>query len=158
MENKRKILTLCCLKKDGKILLGMKKRGFGAGRWNGFGGKLYEGESIEDAAKRETREECGIEITELEKIGIIDFFQKSPEILEVNIFAIKNYLGEPIETEEMKPQWFSFTEIPFDSMWPDDEFWIPLFLEDKKFKGYFLFDKEGNKILKKELEIVDKII
>jgi 8-oxo-dGTP diphosphatase/2-hydroxy-dATP diphosphatase len=159
MESKRKILTLCCLKKEGKILLGMKKRGFGAGRWNGFGGKLKAGESIEQAAKRETQEECGIKITELKKIGIINFeFEGNSEILEVNIFAIQKYSGEPIETEEMRSQWFDFTDIPFNSMWPDDEFWIPLFLEDKKFKGYFLFDKEGNKILKKELEIVDKII
>jgi 8-oxo-dGTP diphosphatase/2-hydroxy-dATP diphosphatase len=156
--NKRKILTLCCLKKDGKILLGMKKRGFGAGRWNGFGGKLKENETIEQAAKRETQEECGIEITELEKMGILDFeFQGSPGILEVNIFTIQKYSGEPTETEEMKPQWFSFPEIPFDSMWPDDQFWISLFLEDKKFKGYFLFDKDGNKILHKKLEIVNNI-
>jgi hypothetical protein len=35
-----------------EILLGMKKRGFGAGKWNGFGGKLEENESNEDAAKR----------------------------------------------------------------------------------------------------------
>ncbi len=41
------ILTLCLIVDDGRILLGMKKRGFGAGRWNGFGGKVEEGESIE---------------------------------------------------------------------------------------------------------------
>jgi len=158
VKSNRKILTLGCLKKDGKILLGMKKRGFGAGRWNGFGGKLNPGESIEEAAKRETKEECGIEIIELEKIGIIDFeFEGNPEILEVHLFSIKDFSGEPVETEEMKSQWFSFTEIPFASMWPDDEFWMPLFLEDKKFKGRFLFDKEGNKVLQKELEIVDNI-
>ena len=158
MENKRKILTLCCLKKDGKILLGMKKRGFGAGRWNGFGGKLNLDESIEDAAKRETKEECGIEITELEKIGILDFeFENNNEILEVHLFNIKTFSGEPVETEEMRSQWFAFAEIPFDSMWPDDEFWVPLFLADKKFKGYFLFDKGGNKILQKNLEVVNII-
>jgi len=158
VENNRKILTLCCLKKDGKILLGMKKRGFGAGRWNGFGGKLKAGETIEQAAIRETQEECGIEITELEKLGLIDFeFEGNSEILEVHLFSIKTFSGEPIETEEMKSQWFAFADIPFDSMWPDDEFWIPLFLADKKFKGYFLFDKEGNKILEKKIEVVDKI-
>jgi 8-oxo-dGTP pyrophosphatase MutT (NUDIX family) len=37
-----------------EILLGMKKRGFGAGKWNGFGGKLEENESNEAAAKRST--------------------------------------------------------------------------------------------------------
>jgi 8-oxo-dGTP diphosphatase/2-hydroxy-dATP diphosphatase len=158
VENKKKILTLCCLKKDGKILLGMKKRGFGAGRWNGFGGKLKAGENIEQAAKRETAEECGIKITELEKMGILDFeFENKPGILEVHLFDIKEFSGKPAETEEMKPQWFSFVEIPFAEMWPDDQFWIPLFLEDKKFKGQFLFDRNGNKVLQKRLEVVDSL-
>jgi len=158
VENKRKILTLCCLKKGGQILLGMKKRGFGAGRWNGFGGKVKTGENIEQAAIRETQEECGIEIIELEKTGIVNFkFEESPEILEVHLFNIKRFAGEPKESEEMEPRWFSYAEIPFDSMWPDDQFWLPLFLEGKKFKGYFLFNKEGSKVLQKKLEIINEI-
>jgi hypothetical protein len=41
MEPKKiKPLTLCMVHQDNKLLLGMKKRGFGEGRWNGFGGKL----------------------------------------------------------------------------------------------------------------------
>ena len=34
-----------------KILPGFKKRGFGNGWWNGFGGKVYQGETIEDGAR-----------------------------------------------------------------------------------------------------------
>lgn len=49
---KNKLYTLTFVVDAGKILLGMKKRGFGAGRWNGFGGKVDPGESIEEAAKR----------------------------------------------------------------------------------------------------------
>lgn len=52
MENK-KILTLCIIHQENKVLIGMKKRGFGEGRWNGFGGKVQENETIEEAAKRE---------------------------------------------------------------------------------------------------------
>ena len=47
-----KLYTLAFVLDAGRILLGMKKRGFGAGRWNGFGGKVDPGESIEAAAKR----------------------------------------------------------------------------------------------------------
>ncbi|CAN0403706.1 unnamed protein product, partial [Ectocarpus sp. 8 AP-2014] len=43
-----------------EILLGMKKRGFGEGKWNGFGGKVESGESVEEAAKRELMEEAGL--------------------------------------------------------------------------------------------------
>ena len=48
----RKIYTLVSVLKDDEILLGLKKRGFGVGWWNGFGGKINNGETIEEAAKR----------------------------------------------------------------------------------------------------------
>ena len=47
-----KLLTLLFVLKPGKVLLGYKKRGFGADRWNGFGGKVQQGETIEEAAIR----------------------------------------------------------------------------------------------------------
>ena len=154
---KKLVTTLCIVHQHPKILLGMKKRGFGAGRWNGFGGKLQEGESVEEAAKREMREESGVEVKNLRKVGIIDFeFKGNPEILEVHIFRSDDFEGIPIESEEMKPQWFFIDEIPFASMWPDDIHWMPLFLKGKKFKGKFLFG-ELDVILEKELTEVTEI-
>ncbi len=50
---------------------------------------------------------------------------------------------EPQETEEMRPQWFSIDEIPFDEMWPDDRYWFPWFLKQQKFHGKFSFDHDG---------------
>jgi len=47
-----KVLTLAFVRRHGEVLLGYKKCGFGAGKWNGFGGKVEPGETIEDAAKR----------------------------------------------------------------------------------------------------------
>ena len=49
---KVKLYTLALIRKEERILLGMKKRGFGAGRWNGFGGKVNNDETILQAAKR----------------------------------------------------------------------------------------------------------
>lgn len=144
-------MTLCIVHQHPKVLLGMKKRGFGVGRWNGFGGKVLPGESIEDATRRELLEEAGIEVGDLEKYGIIDFeFKGNPEILEVHIFKATDFTGEPTEGEEMKPQWYFVDEIPFKEMWPDDIYWIPLFLKGKKFKGKFLFG-EKDEILEKEI-------
>jgi len=159
----KKILTLCIIHQHPKVLLGMKKRGFGAGRWNGFGGKLKDNESIEEAMKREIKEESGIDIENLNKVGIIEFgFKNNDEIHEVHIFKSNNFLGKPTESEEMKPQWFYVDEIPFDKMWPSDLHWLPLFLKGKKFKGKFLFDKPSNSdyasvILEKELIEVEEI-
>lgn len=146
-EQKKKVLTLCLLHTDTHVLLGMKKRGFGAGRWNGFGGKVEKGETIEEAARREFLEEAGLEIPILEKAGLMDFeFQGNPEILEVHIFRAREHVGEPKESEEMLPKWFHQDEIPFSEMWPDDPHWMPLFFAGKKFQGKILFG-EGDSIL-----------
>ena len=158
-----KKLTLCIIHQHPRVLLGMKKRGFGMGRWNGFGGKVEAGETIEDATRREVGEEAGIKITDMQKIGEIEFeFKGDPVILQVHIFKADDFEGEIVESEEMEPRWFNMDNIPFDNMWPDDKYWLPLFLEGKKFRGRFLFSAEGEpasggeyKILEHKLEILD---
>ena len=52
--------TLCYLLKDDEVLLIRKKRGIGAGKINGPGGKVDPGETPLEAAVRETREEVGV--------------------------------------------------------------------------------------------------
>jgi 8-oxo-dGTP diphosphatase/2-hydroxy-dATP diphosphatase len=159
----KKLLTLCIIHQDSKILLGLKKRGFGAGRWNGFGGKVEQGETIEEAAIREFREESGIKVLKMVKKGIIDFeFENNPEILEVHIFQITEFEGNPEETGEMEPKWFYVDEIPFKQMWSDDIHWLPLFLSGKKFRGKFFFDRPSDaehsaQIIAKELFEVKEI-
>src|SRR3989344_1679925 len=108
----KKVLTLCVVYQHPKILLGVKKRGFGAGRWNGFGGKVNEGEAIEDAASRELEEEAGIHALDMTKMGVLDFeFENDSKILEVHIFRVTRFKGEPSESDEMKPQWFGIDQI-----------------------------------------------
>ena len=48
------------VRKDGRILLGHKRRGMGAGKWNGFGGKREDGETMRECAARELFEESGL--------------------------------------------------------------------------------------------------
>ncbi|XP_061702100.1 oxidized purine nucleoside triphosphate hydrolase [Syngnathoides biaculeatus] len=135
-----KLLTLVLVLQPNKVLLGMKKRGFGAGRWNGFGGKVQLGETVEEGARRELLEESGLTVDTLEKVGNIQFeFVGDSQLLDVHIFRSDSYNGEPMETEEMRPQWFDIDKIPFDQMWPDDVMWFPLLLQKRKFVGYFHF-------------------
>jgi 8-oxo-dGTP diphosphatase / 2-hydroxy-dATP diphosphatase len=140
-----------------RILLGMKKRGFGAGRWNGFGGKVLKNETLEESTRREFKEEAGVDLEEIKKVGFLEFeFPIISEIVEVHLYRAENFSGELTESEEMKPQWFNIDEIPFKDMWPDDLHWMPLFLKGKKFKGKFIFG-ESDVILEKELKEVDII-
>lgn len=150
-------MTLCIIQKDSQVLLGMKKRGFGEGRWNGFGGKVELGESIEAAAKREILEEAYIEAHDLVELGVIDFtFEDNADELEVHIFKCTSFEGVIGESEEMLPKWFFVDEIPYETMWKDDIFWMPLFLQNKKFKGRFLFDVQ-HEVVENELREVSTL-
>ena len=134
-------MTLCVIYDGSRVLLGMKKRGFGEGRWNGYGGKVKEGETIEQALYREIREELGVNTTGIRKRGVINFsFEDKPDLLpEVHLFSSDGLDGKPIETEEMRHQWFSHSEIPYDQMWPADKYWIPLILKGKNVTGSVRF-------------------
>lgn len=153
----RIVLTLCFIYYDDKIILGLKKRGFGKGRYNGFGGKVLKGESLRGAVIREMYEESGIRAEKISKRGILEFsFKGNPEVLEVHVYKILKWKGMSKETEEMKPRWFSLADIPFSKMWPDDRYWLPLFISGKHFRGSFLFGKEDS-ILRKTLTEIRRI-
>lgn len=145
----KKVLTLVVIHDDEKILLGLKKRGFGEGMWNGFGGKVEDGESVEAAALRELEEEAGIKTNSLQHRGVINFtFEKDyDDELEVNIFSANDYQGEFLESEEMKPQWFNHAEIPYENMWADDEYWLPLILQGKNVKGAVHLDAPDTQVI-----------
>ena len=130
---------------DGKkmVLLGMKKRGFGAGKWNGFGGKIEEGESIENGAKRELDEECSLNIQSLKRRGYLVFdMAESQKMLKVHVFDTYDFEGEPMESSEMRPQWFEEKDIPYNGMWPDDKHWLPQVLEGKSILGRFEYSDD----------------
>lgn len=115
-----------------QLLLGMKKRGFGAGWWNGFGGKLEFGESYVTSAVRETSEEVGLAVDESHlrhAANIIFRFDGKVDVV-TKVYIATEFEGTPTETEEMKPQWFQQAEIPYDTMWPGDDKWIPKILSD----------------------------
>ena len=132
-----------------------KKRGFGEGRWNGFGGKVEENEEIIEGARRELLEESGVRAQAMDLKGILEFeYFDEDKILEVHVFKVSTYEGCPTETEEMRPQWFDVHQIPFEQMWPDDLYWLPLFLKDKNFRGKFVFKDQTN-IISHDLKVLD---
>ena len=149
--------TLVFLNKpnEQKILLAMKKQGFGVGKWNGVGGKLNSDETVKEAAIRETREEISVEMNpeDLIDVAIIDFYFEGKKEFDqqVHVFFAEKWQGDPAESEEMKPQWYSYTDLPFEKMWIDDIHWLSRAIGGEKIKAKFVFDESGSRIVSKSV-------
>jgi len=140
-----KATTLCYPVRGGKVLLAMKKRGLGIGKWNGPGGKVMENESVEAACRREAFEETGIRITEMEDRGVIRFVfdEKLEWDQECRIYIVTAFDGEPVETVEMKPAWVPIDALPLADMWEDDALWLEGVLRGGSVDATFWFDVDG---------------
>lgn len=138
--------TLCLLlrkKPKPQIYLPMKKRGFGQGKFVGVGGGVEAGETIPQAAVREIFEETGLRVPtrDLEKVARLVFhFPARPDWTRtVHVFLLRRWQGNPVESDELEPHWFSYPDIPYADMWADAKHWLPPLLQGKKINGEFTF-------------------
>ena len=147
--------TTLCLLVDGdpprRVLLGLKKEGFGAGRITGFGGKVELGETLREAAHRELHEETGLLVSpgDLQSVGELVFlFPKRPAWSQrVHVFLSRSWIGDPQEGREMKPAWFGVDDLPFGQMWQDALFWLPRFIAGERIRGSFVFDDDNETVV-----------
>lgn len=148
--------TLCYIIDGDKILLGYKKRGLGKGYYNGIGGKLDSGETIEECAIREVKEEIDVSVSNLEKVAEINFyfFHKKEFNQTVFVYLCRTFKGIPLETDEMAPEWFPLDNIPYDKMWDDDQYWLPLLLAGKKIKAKVKLAEDDVHITKYMIEFI----
>ena len=126
-----------------------KKKGFGKGKLNGPGGKIEPGETPEEGMIRETKEEVGIIPITYKEMGTVEFvewYKGEEQNVIFYLYVATEYEGELKESEEMKPYWFDLKNIPYDRMFEDDSYWMPIVLAGNKVKAFFKFDKEWNMI------------
>ena len=126
-----------------ELLLGFKKRGFGVGRWVGLGGHVEDGEAYADAAAREVREESGliVPVQSLGHMATLNFtFPARPSWDQVaEVFLTTEFAGEPAESDEVLPRWFGTSTLPFDAMWDDARYWVPLVLAGQRIISNIVF-------------------
>lgn len=149
--------TLVFLRRDDEVLLAMKKRGFGEGKWNGAGGKIDRGETVEQAMVREAEEEIDVTPLKYYKVAEIDFIQPdqpNPWRMYGYVYLCDEWRGEPRETEEMAPRWFKIDSLPFDDMWEDDQYWLLQALNGQKLFAQFTFNSQ-DKLVSHQLELLD---
>lgn len=136
--------TLCYIfNKKGEVLLQHKRKGFGQGKWNGPGGKVDKGETVEESVVREVKEETEIIIKSFEKVAELEFVFDGREDWNnyCYVFISREYEGKPVDMGEGELAWFSLDAIPLDEMWEDDRIWLQDVLNGKRVKYRFNFDK-----------------
>ena len=143
--------TLLFIVREGKILLIRKKRGFGAGKINGPGGKVDSDETPLQSALRETFEELGVTPLDTEQRGELRFQFRDGYSLHCVVFLAHDFEGEPRETDEAAPLWTPLDAIPYDKMWADDRYWLPLLIRGARFTGFFEFD--GEQLLNRKIVV-----
>lgn len=140
---KKSTLVFCI--KDNQVLLAMKKRGFGSGKWNGYGGKVQKNENPQLAAVRELNEESELVANEkdLQQVALVHFYFNGEPVFECYVYLTYFWQNEPTETEEMRPRWYPISNLPFEEMWVADAKWIPLILNGEKIEAVVNFNADG---------------
>lgn len=141
------------IEKESQVLLGLRKRvslGLGQSLISGIGGKVgdspeFADETFEQALVREFQEEIDVTPTKWASRGRVKFIFPAKPMWnqDVRIYTIHNWEGEPVESEVIKPEWFSSAELPWERMWTDNKHWVPRVLSGEIIDAVFLYDSNN---------------
>ncbi len=159
--NERTLCFLVDAMPPTKLLLGFKKRGFGAGKFVGIGGKIEKGEEVETAVIREVFEEIHVTLLPqtLQPFGILNFqFPTKPAwSQQVHLFVTQTWTGTITQSDEIEPVWFTIDQIPYDKMWQDAYHWLPYILAGQPIKGSFIFADDNETVEHVNIIMKDKL-
>jgi 8-oxo-dGTP diphosphatase len=146
-----KLATLCYVidkKQDATLMIHRVKKinDYHHGKWNGLGGKFEFGESPEDCARREIREESGLILKSMTLKGFITFpLFDGNEDWYVFLFISDEFEGEIIDSSEGNLEWIPNDKLTSINLWEGDKLFIPWMFEDKFFSAKFIY-KNGKYI------------
>jgi 8-oxo-dGTP diphosphatase len=139
-----KLATLCYIKKENKTLMlyrNKKENDYHEGKWNGLGGKFEQGETPEECAIRELKEETGLDITNPQLKGMITFpMFDTKEDWYVFLFVVKEFKGELIDSPEGHLEWIDDEKLFQLNLWDGDKIFIPWLFQDKFFSAKFNYE------------------
>ena len=147
--------TLCYIEKDGAYLMIhriKKKNDMNKDKWVGVGGKLEDGETPFDCARREIKEETGVSVTDLNYRGIITFVSDLYGTEYMHLFTATEYEGEiDYDCDEGKLEWVKKEIIPTLPIWEGDKIFFNLMETEERFFSLKL-RYEGDRLVEHILE------
>lgn len=152
ISEERQRLSLVLVVQNHQVLLGCKKTGFGAGRWNALGGKIEAFETPLEGALRELQEECGLEASRGQEVArvFVDYLHTGRKV-ELFVFRVEEITGTLCETSEMNVDWILIEEVPYQKMWVNDQYWLPFVLNGKTLRARFVF-QDDETLIEKDIE------
>lgn len=121
--------TLVYIEKDSKYLMlhrTKKQNDYNHDKWIGIGGKFEETESPEECILRETKEETGLTLNEIEYRGIVTFVSDENFTEYMHIFWSNNFSGALKECDEGELEWIEKSRMNALPHWKGDEIFLKL--------------------------------
>ena len=119
--------TMIYLKRDNSYLLllrNKKKNDINEGKWIGVGGHVEKGETIDQCAIREVKEETGYDVHSLKCAGEVLFIDENLKMM-MYVYEITDFSGEMIECNEGDLKWIPIKDIYDYPMWEGDKAFLP---------------------------------
>lgn len=152
------------LLRDGEVLLGLRKQtAWKMGKYliSGIGGKVgdlpgLEHETPDEALIREFQEEIGVTPTNYHRVGQVTFlFPSKPKWNQrVDVYMVEEWEGQPIETEAIRPAWYSVDHLPLNQMWNDARYYLPQLLEGRVIEATFTYGDDNKIVATKSVTVL----
>lgn len=149
--------TLCHVLDGSRMLLKRANRGVSFGKWNAPGGKMEDEETPEQCVYREVEEETGLKVKDLFKHGILRFYTYGKDKIDVTVhlYSAKEFSGNLRASDAGEVKWFDMSDIPMNDMWDDDNYWLELMLNKRRFDADFYFDKASKKVVEYKVHFIE---
>ncbi len=127
------VSTLCYLEKEKQFLMlyrNKKENDLNEGKWIGVGGKLEEGETVDECVVREVYEETGLTLTGYELAGVVKFVSDTWEDEDMYLYYGYDYEGTLTDNcSEGELKWVARDKVLDLPTWEGDRYFLKPFLE-----------------------------